>query len=857
MIKLESSKNEIFEFYRTPTDFTSPIHPPQVTTINEEPFVMVPARNTFYIYNLQDLTLQFLGPTFSYDAILNDQYNTFIADKSAIHVVHRGEIAYTHLITESEREGGVENCDGDTMKKSRDTIKKSGDTAPLPPQIRQMKKFGDYLIVIINDTTLLTLESTIIEDQGLKFFIREDHRQVSGKKITNILHPHGFVNKILISYEDKTVDLFNIQKKKAIFTFRMESQVVQMEQTGSIGTVGFLMDNGCIALMNIKTGKRYFEIDSYVGKDKIQSMSFKDRYLMIILDDGRTGNNNQIDGSNNQIDGSNNQIDREATSLSLAAANKAIIYDLEMKREVFRINRVYSGAFINSEMFLITTESSVAIYTVDDFQVLKQRQTITGNIRGMEKLSDRESNDKEFVLYTNQQIFKMNVYRDELNTFLKSSSMPGGGVLLNRTDAVNGIESLDAVNGIESLDVKESIVLYRNGQICGIREGKYFLILETKCDWVKTHRDLCMFCKKNRVFLIHERSQRVILTIEEKGEIKTGDFDDGKIVLCVDEGGEHDGTENDEKGYKIKGYNYNKDLLFVYERIGGHENLRVSAGSSLTKKHNLKIFNQLLILQITDYIFIIFEGMIKAYEGTSYSIDSTCKFMTTTLGRSIILYDILSGEVVEAVKFDKNLKDVLILSNLKFLVLLDEENQVHLLSNSSQFRKDWNEYLVSATAETAMKIEKEKSTFYKQMLRHQDAMSNSGAGAKGNLELDLRVKGLNMDEIMSLLEEIESSMLKELERNASKNNRGENETLNGNAEKQHSPNDDSHPNAVDSGNNFYEALNVLNKLLRYRGKDLEKCDMARIREIVARKWEECDKKYTKCLGYLKMAEDIL
>lgn len=73
-------------------------------------------------------------------------------------------------------------------------------------------------------------------------------------KITSILHPSTYINKILLGSEQGSLQLFNVRKQKTIYTFKGWNQKVTcLSQSPVIDLVAIGLINGDIYIQNLKT----------------------------------------------------------------------------------------------------------------------------------------------------------------------------------------------------------------------------------------------------------------------------------------------------------------------------------------------------------------------------------------------------------------------------------------------------------------------------------------------------------------------------------------------------------------------------------------------------------------------------
>lgn len=93
-------------------------------------------------------------------------------------------------------------------------------------------------------------------------------------KITAILHPNTYMNKILLGSELGSLQLWNIKTSKNIYTFDgWKSSVTAMEQAPAIDVVAIGLANGKIKLHNLKMDETIFELVQDWGL--VTSISFR------------------------------------------------------------------------------------------------------------------------------------------------------------------------------------------------------------------------------------------------------------------------------------------------------------------------------------------------------------------------------------------------------------------------------------------------------------------------------------------------------------------------------------------------------------------------------------------------------
>lgn len=740
MFEITSSTTNLFRFYRTPTALTSARFRPQITSINDVPYLLVPTDHTFHIYNLQDLSLHFLGPRFSrMSCILLDGAGVFVCEAGTLHRVNRGEIVASHSF-------GAEQS------------------------VAQMLQFGEYIVLQTGDCGLIVCSYVPHgeESEGAAF-VTELLRRDCGEKIDLIYHPHTYMNKILIIYESGRMELFNINTEKVIFSFDLEGRVTAVCQTAVLDVLGFGLEDGTVRVFNLKKNRILFDISNYkstkkgmeqerqLESDGAGAKPVSDAVVSMNIEPESADKEKAAQSADSQI----KHIDFKDRYALAIIGSRLIVYDLELKKEVFSMRGARSGLFINAELFLVTTADTVEIRTIGDFALLKKRSMITGQIHCIEAYGG-----KNILLVGNDKLFKMSIYKDEQSCFLKNS------------------------NPIERFAAGRDILLYGNGQITHIKEGASKKFIDKRCDWLRTHKDFCLLGSGRKCYVMNLQSKRIVLEHESQQPILCGDFNDEKFVIAT--------------ATAIKSYNFRKEEIFSMDLEDTDSTARIE---NKVDPCEIRIVGNLYFLKRAERLVIICNTTSREFKAQRYALDPTNRFLAVIFDGEFCLYDVLSGNAIERMRGNVGFKDVAILDDLKFVALLDTEDNLHLLSNHSHFSKIHNSYMAARHTQRAIDIPvvKKESTFYKELALHKDFGGSP----------DLLVKSLDREEVLALLIIVENNIDRD----------------------------------------FHGTQSVLNKILAYKSHVLQPGDVARIAEKVQSKWREYEDRLVKCLGYLELAKE--
>lgn len=134
--------------------------------------------------------------------------------------------------------------------------------------IHLMLPFGAHLLSIDNGNELRVWD---IKSEAVQLQLNFDLKVF---KITTILHPSTYVNKILLGSEQGSMQLWNLSTAKLIFTFPGWGCAVScLEQAPALDVAAIGLDNGKILLHNLKFDETVMEFQQDWGA--ITSISFR------------------------------------------------------------------------------------------------------------------------------------------------------------------------------------------------------------------------------------------------------------------------------------------------------------------------------------------------------------------------------------------------------------------------------------------------------------------------------------------------------------------------------------------------------------------------------------------------------
>lgn len=134
--------------------------------------------------------------------------------------------------------------------------------------VKLMIPFGAHLISV-DDHNFLKVWNIKDESTFLELTFPE-----KTFKITTICHPNTYINKVLLGSEQGTLQLWNLNSAKLIYTFKgWDSPVSCLEQAPAIDVVAVGLNSGLIVIHNLKFDETIMEFRQDWGK--VTTISFR------------------------------------------------------------------------------------------------------------------------------------------------------------------------------------------------------------------------------------------------------------------------------------------------------------------------------------------------------------------------------------------------------------------------------------------------------------------------------------------------------------------------------------------------------------------------------------------------------
>lgn len=132
--------------------------------------------------------------------------------------------------------------------------------------IMQILVLGGYMVALCDDNTLKVWDTTTGD---LYTEIEFGHEFTA----TAMLHPSTYLNKILVSSTQGTMQIWNIRSNKMVYQFRyMGSAITCLVQSPVVDVVAVGLLDGTVILHNIKADEK---IDSVRQDDRVTAITFR------------------------------------------------------------------------------------------------------------------------------------------------------------------------------------------------------------------------------------------------------------------------------------------------------------------------------------------------------------------------------------------------------------------------------------------------------------------------------------------------------------------------------------------------------------------------------------------------------
>lgn len=191
----------------------------------KENLIVTCVGKSFHTYGISHFSLLSVGGLHESDitAITSDAYHVYTACENVIYAWRRG--------TE------LKHC------YKRHTAK-----------IHLMIPFGPHLISV-DENSIVKIWDIKTEELFLELTFRNDDFKISA-----IIHPNTYINKILLGSEQGYMQLWNINTCKLIYTFKgWHSAITCLEQAPAIDVIAVGLTNGKIILHNLKVDQTIME----------------------------------------------------------------------------------------------------------------------------------------------------------------------------------------------------------------------------------------------------------------------------------------------------------------------------------------------------------------------------------------------------------------------------------------------------------------------------------------------------------------------------------------------------------------------------------------------------------------------
>ncbi|KAM0675419.1 rRNA-processing protein utp21 [Gurleya vavrai] len=371
---------------------------------------------------------------------------------------------------------------------------------PLLPDIKLLKFNEKYLVAMTNKKIVLTYRSEIVDEIvikalgfemiGNRIFIWQEYKIFEYEinetknelnqykeifnfkyinsiekehKISFVLHPNTYINKIVIAYENGFLEIYNYHKNKKIYqTINLNNKITFLEQSPIIDVIAVALENKEIVMFNLKTDKILFTLKC---EETIKTISFR--------------------------------TDNEPFMVIISENKNLFYYHLEERRCVTKLENILNAVFIHNEpLITITTENSIKIMKIDGFNFvnLKERKFMNENIV---KADFYENN---LIAVGNNEINSLNLMKEELNFKFSIKNYNKG-------------EDLSIQNNKILVNSKEGVFLFDFFN----KRGKK--IIESFDDSIKKSvisscGNFAAFCSENEINIVNLHSKLIYKKIE-------------------------------------------------------------------------------------------------------------------------------------------------------------------------------------------------------------------------------------------------------------------------------------------------------------------------------------------------------
>ncbi|EKX42395.1 hypothetical protein GUITHDRAFT_164167 [Guillardia theta CCMP2712] len=139
---------------------------------------------------------------------------------------------------------------------------------------------GEILFTYSSDGTIASFDVNTHEEIS-SYSLVEDGLVASTTQATSWIHPHTYLNKLLIGFDDGSLLLVNVNSKKLVHQFKsLESTVTCLSQSPAVDVVGVGLADGRILLRNIKFDETLMELEQADGS--VNDLSFRTDFTSIL-----------------------------------------------------------------------------------------------------------------------------------------------------------------------------------------------------------------------------------------------------------------------------------------------------------------------------------------------------------------------------------------------------------------------------------------------------------------------------------------------------------------------------------------------------------------------------------------------
>ncbi|KAJ6233135.1 wd repeat-containing protein [Anaeramoeba flamelloides] len=228
--------SQIFYPFRSIGQITNQL-PFEITIQQKHYSITTSVGKCFQVYNGQNLRLESVSPLHPSEILGFTRFgrNTFVVCSKSLYIWHQNRLIET-----------INDFDG---------------------TITHLQNFGKFLLTATSNSTI-TLSS--FKNDKFKKIVEF----TLGYRITAILHPRKYKNKILIANENGELELWNIRTKKLVYKFKgWSSEVSCLVQSTEDDIVGIGLVDGRIFLHNLKFDRTVRQFSQEEGK--VTSLSFR------------------------------------------------------------------------------------------------------------------------------------------------------------------------------------------------------------------------------------------------------------------------------------------------------------------------------------------------------------------------------------------------------------------------------------------------------------------------------------------------------------------------------------------------------------------------------------------------------